>query len=384
MARNLGSSGNLLHVALTNTEYEHLALEGRINLSDGHARHDLVPAEIEVIEDFPSIWRKTSRINQEDIELAFSEEFFGLAGQGSQQSDNQNRYFSYSASCSILIAAQIASAMNKKVYLLEPTFDNIFHILRSQRIEVVPVQEAELSRDWLKSNFSPGSVLWLTLPNNPTGFSLDRNQFRNIVSTISELDGAVTLDLAYRFFCPDLYSWDQYGELERSGVRYLCLEDTGKTWATADFKFGLLTCSDSLSTLAHQFHDELLLNVSPVALEFVRRFIGVTARNGGSSFVHERVAEPRRIVHDAMREAGFVHKTNSCSNVPMELMGMPHGSSVDFWKDLRRVGVEVLPAHNYYWSARYPPSDQFRIPLTRPVAELREAMDLVRRQAATR
>ncbi|WP_298752948.1 aminotransferase class I/II-fold pyridoxal phosphate-dependent enzyme [uncultured Serinicoccus sp.] len=363
---------------MTNTEYERLALEGRINLSDGHARQELVPAERSVVETLPDIWHRSHGASQTDVEEAFSSSFFGLAGQHSRLSDQSNRYFSYSASCSILIAAQMARARNQLVYLLEPTFDNIYHILRSQGVEVLPIQESEVQSEWLQENFIPGSMLWLTLPNNPTGFTLRQERFQRVASCLSQLNGSITLDFAYRFFCADMYLWDQYEELEDSGIPYICLEDTGKTWATADFKFGVLTCADSYNPLAHRFHDELLLNVSPVALELVRQFIEVTASAGGYEFISERLAEPREIVHAALPGTGLLHKATECTNVPMELLGLPSGSSVHFWASLRNQGIELLPAHNYFWSVRKPPSDLFRIPLTRPPGELREAMQVIK------
>ena len=65
-------------------------------------------------------------------------------------------------------------------------------------------------------------------------------------------------------------------------------------------------------------------------------------------------------------------------NVPMELLKVPVGiQAIKLWDELRKQGVDILPAVNYFWSNPNEGSELFRIPLARPTQDFVIAVPII-------
>ena len=73
--------------------------------------------------------------------------------------------------------------------------------------------------------------------------------------------------------------FDVYELLESSGVSYLVIEDTGKTWPVQDAKCAILMTSEDIYPAIYDIHTSVLLNVSPFTLNMLTRYLrGLEAR----------------------------------------------------------------------------------------------------------
>lgn len=362
----------------TNTEYERLALASRINLSDGHARHTLSDRQREVIGRTRELLDIALSRQQREIELEFFASFFQCAGQDSRDAD-RNIFLSYSSSSAIKIAAQCCRIRGLTVYLIEPCFDNIRHLLETEGVSVIPLREEHLCDiESIARRLNSDTAVWLVQPNNPTGFCLEQPLFTELIREVAAHRSTIILDLCFRFYAESLRHWDQYRALEESKASFICIEDTGKTWSLADMKVGITVSSANYAPILHRLHDELLLNVSPLHLLLLTEFIRDTIENGIYQTVREEIEMNRRLVHNLVDKGLLLHPTEGCFNVPMELLGLPNEiSSTLFWNELRKRGVDVLPAHNYYWSSASEGKSLFRIPLSRPLHEVEAATPII-------
>ena len=271
---------------LTSTEYERESLGEVINLSDGHARQPLTVTQQAIVDRSPEIFRYAHRVSQFHLESAFVRAFLHLAGE--PQVFPPERYFlSYSSSSAIGMIALYCQRHQKSVALIEPIFDNIPNTLKAAGVplEVLPeemLRAADLT-DVLQQ--IAADVVWIVCPNNPTGHVLSEAVFDSLVEGCERLGKTLVVDFCFRFYAPDLATWSQYERLQRSGVSFITIEDTGKTWATQDMKIGMLVCSDDLHDEFYHRHDDLLLNVSPFHLALLTEFIADTIAHGADATI---------------------------------------------------------------------------------------------------
>ncbi len=359
----------------TNTEYERLALASKINLSDGHARLPLTVDQRATIARTLEIFDEVMRTPQEDLEAVFIASFFSCAGQVVRKSA-RGPFLNYSSSAAIKIAAQYCRIMGLQVLLIEPCFDNIRHILLTEGVRVVALEEEMLAdTDTIASIAGPGKAIWIVQPNNPTGFALDRAQFEELVQVLSEAGSTLIVDYCFRFYMRQLGTWDQYRTLTDSRCSYIAIEDTGKTWGLSDIKVGVTVCSADASDLLSRLHDELLLNVSGLHLALLTAFIEDSMLNGLNMSIRQPIEDNRRLIHELVGPGLFGHASDYCCNVPMEFLRLPGESdAINFWKELRASGVDVLPASNYYWTDTTLGRDSLRVPLARDPVDLKAAI----------
>lgn len=359
----------------TNTEYERLALAGKINLSDGHARQPLTAGQRAIIARTLEIFDYVMRTPQEDLEETFISSFFACAGQTVRNSA-QGPFLNYSSSAAIKIAAQYCRITGLQVFLIEPCFDNIRHILLTEGVRVRALREAALADiNTVASIAGPDNAIWIVQPNNPTGFALDRTQFEELVQVLSSAGSTLIVDYCFRFHARQLGAWDQYSILNDSRCSYITIEDTGKTWGLSDIKTGVTVCSTDASELLHRLHDELLLNVSGLHLAILTAFIKDSMEIGLDAAVRKPIEDNRRLIHGLVQPGLFSHASKYCHNVPMEFLRLPSEyDAVRFWRELRASGVDILPATNYYWTDITLGRDSLRIPLARDPLDLRAAI----------
>lgn len=362
----------------TLSEYERIALSGRVNLSDGHARHTLSPEQREIVGRALELLDRCLCQAQENIELQFIDSFFRCAGQG-QDYFGQNRFLTFSASSAIKMAAQYCRMRGLIVHLIEPCFDNVVHLLKSENVTVVPVREEQLCDLEMVSRWmNPRSALWLVQPNNPTGFCVDERLFRKLTEVVAKSRSTLMVDFCFRFYAESLNKWDQYKVLDESRVTFICFEDTGKTWSLMDTKVGMTVCSDDVAPIIYRLHDELLLNVSPLHLLLLTEFINNTLKHGIANTITEAVRINRNLVHGLVQKDLVSHVTQWCHNVPMDLLCLPPELPANaFWKNLRERGVDILPAQNYFWSRLDVGANLFRIPLSRPLRDIEIALPII-------
>jgi aspartate/methionine/tyrosine aminotransferase len=372
------------HLDVTSTEYERESLGEDVNLSDGHARQPLTPTQQAIVDRAPAIFRRAQRESQFRLEAEFVQAFLHLSGE--PQLFPAERYFlSYSSSSAIGMIALYCLRHGKTVALIEPIFDNIPNTLRAAGVplEVLPEEVLRSSELTPALQALSADVVWVVCPNNPTGYVLSEAAFDALARACARLGKTLVVDFCFRFYAKELTRWSQYDRLRRSGVSFVTIEDTGKTWATLDMKIGMLVCSDDLHEEFYHRHDDLLLNVSPFHLALLTAFIDDTIVHGTDATIGYYVRQNLEILREAFADGVLSLTTDAVPTATVAWIRIDADFSGErLWAALREQNIHILPGSNFYWRNPAKGSPFVRIPLARDPALVCRAAPIVRAVAS--
>ncbi|MEU8472805.1 pyridoxal phosphate-dependent aminotransferase [Streptomyces sp. NPDC029006] len=350
------------------TRYEDIGLNSKFNLADGHAHQGQNPTQREIVASLPELFHAAEQAFQSDSEREFQQAFYSLAGQHSAIG-HPRTLLCYSASLSTDLAATYLASRGLSVALLQPCFDNLATILRRRNVALTPLGEDRLRNTAALDetlDAMHADAVFLTLPNNPTGFNLTPDRFRAIVDHCVAHHRILILDCTFRFF--DISPlWDQYEVLEDSGVSYLVVEDSGKTWPTQDLKCSILAVSRDLYAGVLELHDDILLNVSPFILRLLTAYIRDTQEAGLERTVWRTIRRNRQALREAL--AGTIltpEFPDSTVSVDWLRINRPGIRSEDVVATLGRAQIGVLPGDHFHWADHEAGARFIRIALARP------------------
>jgi aspartate/methionine/tyrosine aminotransferase len=115
-------------------------------------------------------------------------------------------------------------------------------------------------------------------------------------------DKLLIIDLCFASFAladKGIGRFDIYQLLEESGVTYMAVEDTGKTWPVQDAKCAMLTVSEDIREDVYNIHTAVLLNVSPFVLNFLTEYVEDSIDDGFAS-VREVIGDNRAIARQEL------------------------------------------------------------------------------------
>lgn len=328
------------------TRHERRGLAGGWNLSDGHARQDAT-SYAAVLKRLPELFDEGTVETQQAVEGQFESAFFGCAGQHAYAALPQPLY-NFSCSLAIEVVANYLSANRMSTALIHPTFDNIADILRRNQVDLMPLDQDLLTAPELDGGAIAGDALFIVCPNNPTGQSLTRAEFRRVVDLCADRRTLLVLDFSFRFFS-DFTSWDQYDVLRQSGVDFIALEDTGKTWPTQDLKVGLTVTSESVHEQMLHINEDLVLNVSPFTLKVLTACMDHDLASDESS-ARRTVATNRALLRGLIADTAL-EPAQPDSVISVEWLSLPSGwqaSAVCAW--LADNDIHVLPGMPFFWA----------------------------------
>jgi len=289
------------------TQHEIQALKTRFNLADAHTHQGQSPSQGEIVSRLPAMWYESENSQQAFHEQRLIETFFRLHKQPTAARLGKT-LLSYSASVSTMVAAMFCAQRAMTIALVEPCFDNLVDLLKHMQTPPVPLPEDCLADpDTIYDNLKKVSAdaLYLVDPNNPTGFSLlkdGRRGFEEVVRFCKDHDKLLLLDLCFASFAlcdPRHDRFDIYDLLEDSGVTYIAIEDTGKTWPVQDAKAAMITASEDIREDIYNIHTAVLLNVSPFVLNLLTHYVEDSIKDGFSS-VRDVIAENRRTARETL------------------------------------------------------------------------------------
>ncbi len=344
------------------TQLEFLALNSPLNLADGHARQELTPGQAKIVDELPSLWAEALTRPVDDVEHESRQAFFHLLGQRSYPAD---RVLScYSSSVAMEIFARSLAVESDTIALVHPTFDNIPDILRGVGLKLVRVEEdAVHGGDLDPALLRSVGAIFVTTPNNPTGRVLSQERLRRLAEQCAEHDVVLALDTCFRGFDPAAH-YDHYAVLERSGCRWVVIEDTGKLWPTLELKIGWLVRSANVGLPLEKVYSDILLGVSPLVMLMIRR-LAEDAADGGLADLHEFIAENRAVVRDTLAGVPDVTFVDPDSRASVERVHLGRRFSADVWAALHEHNVYVLPCHKFHWADPSEGDHMVRIALSR-------------------
>ncbi len=350
----------------SSTYLERLAIDAQLNLSDGHARQLLTPAEANVVANFGRYYQPALAMSQSTAEQQMSEEFFRLAG----ECTNIPTLYSYSASSLVAVVASWLCDRRVTVALLEPGFDNIRDLLIRGGVTLTPIQADDvLAFPGNLVGVPRGSAaLWLTLPNNPDGYALTSSEFESLANECAANDILLICDFCFRLFSEGMAGWSQYEYLTQSGCRFITFEDTGKTLPLLDIKVGMLRCSLEFADDLGRRNEEVVLNVSPWAMGAIAKLLQVYKEVGLAKILWEPTRRRGKLVEQWIDARGLRNVGSPDGEAPFKWIGLPD----EFWlnaQDLSeaaaKIGVHVLPGDRFFFDRRHG-QRLMRIPLSRP------------------
>lgn len=370
------------------TRYEWEGLANRHNLADGHARHALRGRGQHILQDLPSIYRRAELADQLELQRGFEFAFYRAAGQHSVPLRAAPPLHHYSSSVSTEVVANWLRASQMCVGLLHPTFDNIAGILQRHGVPLVPVAESILDGEAPETLYEEIDVLFMVLPNNPTGRDPSRACIETIAARCAAHGVVLIIDFCFRFFSNRLGLWDQYESLEASGCRYIGIEDTGKTWPTLDLKVGSLISHESLREELAAVTDDVLLNVSPFVYCLLGEVIVADQPPVAIDVSVENRAELVRCLADTPLQVAPSESEMCVAWVRVDETQLDSSMLVD---GLNRSGVSILPGGPFYWADPRDGSGHVRVALARDperfrdgAAALRDALPAVMGSARSR
>jgi aspartate/methionine/tyrosine aminotransferase len=290
------------------TQHEIIALRTRHNLADAHTHQRQSRTQKQIIQQLPHLWYEAEETTQHSLEQKFITKFFRLHRQETAINLDRTMLF-YAASISMITVATLLAQQRLTVSLMDPCFDNIRDILKNSHVPLLPLKEELFHDDNIYRNLEnsiTGDVVALVDPNNPTGFSLlkhGRRGFQELIRYCKDYGKILMIDFCFASFAlmdPEVGRFDVYEALEESGVSYLAIEDTGKTWPIQDAKCALLTASRDLYQQVYNIHTATLLNVSPFILNMLSAYIDDSESDGFAS-VRDVLEHNRGVARETLR-----------------------------------------------------------------------------------
>jgi aspartate/methionine/tyrosine aminotransferase len=230
--------------------------------------------------------------------------------------------------------------------------------------------------DRLLDSTTAVDCLFLVIPNNPTGQTLNQQEFARILNRCEERKIILLIDACFRAF--DIHrSYDQYELLFNSSVEYIIIEDTGKIWPTLDLKLSFMSASQSLRADLTDVYDDFLLNVSPFISILVSEYAKFEQFNMFAGLLE--IVEQNR---SYLRESIDSHKLPlrlpfSTSNLSVEFLTFTDHvlDAKGFCQFCLDNGLGILSASSFFWSNHPLGDSSVRIALARPAKYFQDAID---------
>ncbi|WP_213956679.1 MULTISPECIES: aminotransferase class I/II-fold pyridoxal phosphate-dependent enzyme [unclassified Variovorax] len=344
------------------TELELRAIGAELNLADGHPRQDLTKSQCDVVAQFPDLfWFSRQQIFSE-IERKAQTAFLTALGQHMAPVQAGRVYSVYSSSVATMVLAN--ALRGHRVAMLHPTFDNI-HAILSKVVPVMSMSESEIAEIRFSDEVDKqATCLFITTPNNPTGWVLTQSALEGLCCYCLRKGKVLCLDVSFRGF--DIRAqFDHYAVLERTGVEYVLVEDTGKLWPLQELKLGFLAVSEGFREKVHHCLSDVLLTVSPFLLQLVEVF-SLDGAAGGFERLHALIAENRKMIVDALDGFEDIKVPDCDARISVCRLQLPTSLQAEkAYKFLTSRGVHVLPCRQFYWERPEDGARLIRIALAR-------------------
>ncbi|GAA2966195.1 aminotransferase class I/II-fold pyridoxal phosphate-dependent enzyme [Actinokineospora diospyrosa] len=369
------------------TQHEIQALKTEFNLADAHTHQRQSPSQRAIVARLPQLWYEAEDGKQADHERRFTDAFFRLHGQHTARTLDRT-LLSYAASVSTLVAALYLKRHRMSVSLIEPCFDNLHDVLGNVGVPLYPVDESLLADvgsiyDNLAAHVRT-DALFLVDPNNPTGATLLRHGSRGFAEVLRfcrDHDKVLLLDFcfaAFTLFDDELERFDVYRMLEDSGVSYIALEDTGKTWPVQDAKCALLTSSRDIWLDVYNIHTSVLLNVSPFVLTMLTQYIEDSAADRMAS-VRSVLDTNRRTAIRALAGSPLLYQEPVAKvSVAWFRVLSPLSTATRLQNLLADEDLYLLPGRYFHWSEPSRGEEFVRLALARDPGMFAQAMTRLR------
>jgi aspartate/methionine/tyrosine aminotransferase len=358
------------------TGYEIDSLPRSYNLTDGHAFRRWFAAEEAIIDRAVQLFKNNNRRQQIEIEREYIQAFMRLARQ-TWDEDALGYLMCFTASMAFEVVANYLRLNQLSLALIEPCFDNLADIFRRHRIPMraVPDGLLEAPGDTFECALSgcESDAICLVTPNNPTGMTLAGGNLRSLLKFCKERRKLLILDNCFSAYLPRHLVYDQYQLVLGAGIDAVLVEDTGKTWPTAEIKapFFAVSRAHGLFERIYDIYTDFLLHVSPVGTRLMHEFIRLSQEDDMAS-IHEVVRVNRDVLYENLTGTFLTPCERPFASVAW--LRINHSlSGLELKRILDKAGVFVLPGNQFFWHDSRQGEQFIRVALARDADMFREA-----------
>ena len=367
------------------TGYEIDTLPRPFNLTDGHAFRKWSPAEEAIIRRAPELFMRYTREAQPTLEREYIHDFLLLAKQSHDES-RVGYLMCFTASMAFEVIANYLRLERLSATLIEPAFDNLADIFRRHDIALQPFSDefleepAESFAERLRAIST--AAICLVTPNNPTGLAIPEHNLRLLAAHCASRGTLLILDNCFRAYLPRASVYDQYRILLDSGVDFVMVEDTGKTWPTAEIKapFFAVSRARGLFDRMYDIYTDFLLHVSPVGIELMHEFIRLSQKDDLAQ-IRDVVRVNREALYRSLEGTFLTPCEQPFASVAWLRIDAPI-SSAALKQTLDEHDVYVLPGNQFFWSDPSRGDRFIRVALTRDAEVFTQAAALIGRVCA--
>ena len=369
------------------TQHEIEALKHTFNVSDAHTHQSQSPTQRDIVKRLPELWYEAENTRQFDMEQKFLQNFFRVHKQPAALKNN-NVLLVYAASIAMAITANYLMKKRMTVGLMHPCFDNIVDLLKHMEVPITALQEEwfhdpKKIYETLEKNVTSDAI-FLIDPNNPTGFTLfnfGTEGWSEVIRFAKDKKKLLILDFCFAaFMLPDknLDVFDLYELLETSGVTYIAMEDTGKTWPLQDAKAAMLKTSMDIYDDIYNIHTAYLLNVSPFILNIINQYVLDSERDNFASVFG--LLEKNRTLGTEILASSLLEPIDPIVKVSVLWCKIRHPKvkATELKRYLTQFGIHLLPGTYFYWDDHGTGERYIRIALARDSDVFVQAMQALR------
>jgi enduracididine biosynthesis enzyme MppP len=353
------------------TTLENRAIAHGLNVSDGHPRMPLTHGQRAIVAELGDLFDEAAKRPFFEIEEEAQRAFLHGLGQHHAPVGEGRLLSCYSSSVAMDITARALAERTGSVALIHPTFDNIPDLLRARGLDLVPIAERRFEEGLADLPSEVGAV-FVTTPNNPTGWVLGQAGLERLAAWCAETGRILAMDTCFRG--QDVRAqYDTYRLLDDSGAEWVVIEDTGKLWPMLELKAGFLAWGGRTRLEIAEAFDDVLLSVSPLVLLLITR-LARDAADGGYAEMARLLEGNRRTLGEITGPAGLVMKEPG-SRISVAQLELPEsvGAATEFYVRLLEHNVHVLPCEAFHWARNSDGGRDVRVALARAPEEVRAA-----------
>jgi aspartate/methionine/tyrosine aminotransferase len=356
------------------TQLQIRSLPEVFNFTDGHAHRSFTPEERPIAEGLSDIFFEVEREKYSEIKRTYLEAFYSLYSQTFDTTATKYLLLP-SASISLEIVANFLRVRGLDLVLIEPCFDNLTNMFKRHNVGLEAFQDFwfETGEFLDRLRETHGQAICLVSPNNPTGITCSPEQFRQLVDFCKQEHRLLIIDSSFRAYKQEADQHDEYRLLQESGIEYIMIEDTGKTWPTKELKVSALAMAPSLYKTVYDIYTDFLYHHSPVTIRLLTELIRFSKADNLRT-VKDNIAVNRAALHKAVEGTFLVPQERAFTSVTWLRIQNDLGGE-QLAGILKEAGIFILPGTKFFWSGHSTGGQYLRIALARDPEVFARAME---------